>query len=210
MRSLAWRTPEESLYGEVADISVFRFPCFCAIWYYNGREKLPNVKMKPGYFLGVAEYIGDAFTYLILPAAYLKKKRGRHRHLVRSVIRLRTMREDEITPHVMEVNDEVIFTDCHGKKLPTSVDDYDIDVTNCNDNDVTVGADSNDENSTSAIDDDDSSITTCDSTSSVDSSNLLYSDLPLFEKTMDINDECTASDLVTNDDNPDTQAPMPI
>ena len=84
--------------------------------------------MKPGYFLDVEESVGDAFTYRIINEKILKKKHGRHKHLVRSVIRLRSDRDDKKTPHVSESNGKLIFTDCHGNELQSeTTSDYDDD-----------------------------------------------------------------------------------
>ena len=88
-RSLSWCTGDEFLYGETVDISLFRFPWFSPIWYYDGREKMPKSKMKKGYVLGIADHVGDAFTYQILPELRLTRPRKRKVHLTRSVIRLR-------------------------------------------------------------------------------------------------------------------------
>ena len=71
-RSLDWRTSEECLFGETSDISLYRFPWFAKIWYYNGREQIPRAKMKPGYILGYADHFGDKFIYQVLPEAFLK------------------------------------------------------------------------------------------------------------------------------------------
>ena len=72
-KSLAWRTPEEALYGETVDISVFRFPWFSPIWFHNPRKSFPMDKMESGYFLGVAHNIGDAFSYIIIFTLELDK-----------------------------------------------------------------------------------------------------------------------------------------
>ena len=52
-RSLYWRPSEEILYGETIDISVYRFPLFPPIWYYNPIS-FPNDKIIPGYILGIS------------------------------------------------------------------------------------------------------------------------------------------------------------
>ena len=85
-RSLSWKTGEESLYGKTTDISLFRFPWFSPIWYYDGKEKMPKSKMKKGFVIGIADHVGDAFTYEILPEIRLKNPRKRKVHLSCSVI----------------------------------------------------------------------------------------------------------------------------
>jgi hypothetical protein len=115
-RSLGWRTGEEALFGETSDVSVFRFPWFAPVWYYVPTRKLPRYKMKPGYFLGVEENIGDAFTYKILPIEDISQLRGKLRHLSRSVVRLRDS-TNSCAPIVQEDKDGVRFYDYDGNEL---------------------------------------------------------------------------------------------
>lgn len=88
-RSLDWLIPAECLNGETTDISFFRFPWFCPIWYYVPSKKLPRYKMKPGWMLGPSPNVGNARTYMIYPNSDLKKSRGRVKHIHRSVVRVR-------------------------------------------------------------------------------------------------------------------------
>ena len=94
-KSLDWRPSEEAMYGETLDISVFRFPWFAPIWYYNPQSSFPKDKMEKGYHLGIAHNVGDAFSYIILPALeldkYEKRKRYKPQTLVRSVVRHRLL-----------------------------------------------------------------------------------------------------------------------
>ena len=114
-KSLNWRTGEECLVGKTSDISLFRFPWFSPIWYYNGKEKMPRVKMKAGFFLGYADHCGDFFTYQVLPEKKLKTPRGKNLHLHRSVIRIRNLKDDP--PSVEEKLNGLKFYDNDGKEL---------------------------------------------------------------------------------------------
>jgi hypothetical protein len=65
-RSLNWRTPHEKLFGDTPDISVFRFPFYCPVWFYTPQSSFPKQRMMPARFLGIAQNSGDAFTYIIV------------------------------------------------------------------------------------------------------------------------------------------------
>ena len=88
-KSLGWKPSEELLFGETLDISVFRFPWFAMIWYYNPNKSFPKDTMLPGYFLNIAPTVGDAFSYVILPEKELIKFKKHKRYnpvtLTRSV-----------------------------------------------------------------------------------------------------------------------------
>jgi len=90
-KSLNWRTPHELLFGETPDISKFRFPFYCPIWYYIPCESFPHPKMRPGRFLGFAHNAGDAFCYLILTIP--EDGRETEQVMTRSVIRRRYPRQ---------------------------------------------------------------------------------------------------------------------
>ena len=119
-KQLGWQTGEECLNGETVDISVFCFPWFSPIWYYDPSIKMPKHKMRPGYFLNIEENIGDAFTYQILPVKDITKAKGRRKHITRSVIRLRTVSDDE-PPIVIQNLDDLKFTDINGNELDGDV-----------------------------------------------------------------------------------------
>jgi len=89
-KSLGWKPSEEALFGETIDISVFRFPWFSPIWFYDPGQSFPNDKMMKGYFLNISPTVGDAFSYVILPETELKKHIRHPRYnpttLVRSVV----------------------------------------------------------------------------------------------------------------------------
>jgi hypothetical protein len=65
-QSLGWRTSQELHFGEMPDISMFRFVFWCPVWYYAPQCSFPKSKMRPGCFLGLIKNTGDAFCYLIL------------------------------------------------------------------------------------------------------------------------------------------------
>lgn len=126
-KSLDWTPSEELLYGETLDISVFRFPWFSPVWYYDPKESFPKDKMIPGYFLNVARNVGDAFCYEILPLKeykkFMKNKRYRPHVLTRSVVRPRNPKDTE--PKVIDlVLDEFCFTNYDGDTLEDEDDIY--------------------------------------------------------------------------------------
>ena len=89
-KDLNWRSSEESLYGETLDMSVFRFPWFSPIWYYNPRKHFPFDKMEYGHFLGVAMNVGDSFSNSVLPTSKLDKY-GKRPHYEPQVLVRRTV-----------------------------------------------------------------------------------------------------------------------
>ena len=128
-RSLDWRTPHERMFYETPDISVFRFPFYCPIWYYTPRNSFPTQKMMPARFLGIDRRSGDAFCYIIVTEP--DDSTQEPQFLVRSVIRRRFPHEvnpiithnnegrqlvfyqnDGITPlnEVIDVNEEHDFS----------------------------------------------------------------------------------------------------
>ena len=61
-------TPYARLKGMTPDISIFRFPWFAAVWYYAPTLDFPVDRMKPGFFIEIADTVGDGFSYMIVPA----------------------------------------------------------------------------------------------------------------------------------------------
>jgi hypothetical protein len=51
--------------GFTTDISKFRFVFWEAVWYYEPTARYPEPNMLPGCFVGLANSVGDAFTYKI-------------------------------------------------------------------------------------------------------------------------------------------------
>lgn len=91
-RSLDWRTPHEKMFHETPDISVFRFPFYCPIWFYTPRATFPNPKMMPGRFLGIERRSGDSFCFLIVTEP--DDPSTDPQFLVRSVIRRRFAKQE--------------------------------------------------------------------------------------------------------------------
>lgn len=105
-RSLDWRTPHEKMFHETPDISVFRFPFYCPIWYYTPRNTFPNAKMLPARFLGVERRSGDSFCYLI--ATEPDDSNSEPQFLVRSVIRRRYPHQ-EPPPNDMTTPELIVY-----------------------------------------------------------------------------------------------------
>ena len=120
-RKLRGRTPISFLRGATPDISVFRFPWFSAVWYYAPTFDFPVDRMKPGFFIGIADTVGDGFSYLIIPGKSYKDIPLRYaRPLVRSVVRLRDLKDDH-SPVLTEREDgSYDIVDKHGDPLPDS------------------------------------------------------------------------------------------
>ena len=164
-------------------MSLFRFPWFSKIWYYNGKEKMPKVKMKAGYFLGFADHVGDNFTYQVLPEAFLKRPRGRKLHLHRSVIRLRNSGDDP--PLVEEKGSTLKFFASNGKELSGDklLEKQDMDVNDTVD----------DSSNSSSVDINDN--TSLQSEKSIQSSNLFYSKVPISETLKEMNVTCPPEEI---------------
>ena len=65
--TLNWRTPIEIAFGETPDLSVLlQYSFYEQVLYLDSDTKYPDLKEKPGRFVGIAENCGDALTYLIL------------------------------------------------------------------------------------------------------------------------------------------------
>ncbi len=96
--SLNGKSSTEKVYGSTVDISKFRFPWFSPVWYYDptGTADFPNDRMKPGFFLDVADNTGDGFSYEILPCLKVEDiPTDRVRPIVRNIVRPRELdRED--------------------------------------------------------------------------------------------------------------------
>ena len=52
----------EKMFGHTPDISsMFRFPFWCALWYFEPTAKYPKSNFLPGRMVGIAWDHGDAF-----------------------------------------------------------------------------------------------------------------------------------------------------
>ena len=103
--SLNGRSSHETVHGDTADISIFRFPWFSPVWYYSPGLSFPSDKMEPGFMLDIAENTGDAFSYVLLPVrSYVDIPTLRNpTTLVRSVVRTRDIAiTDAIPPRCVQ------------------------------------------------------------------------------------------------------------
>ena len=72
------------------DISIFRFPWFATVWYYAPTLDFPVDRMKPGFFIGIADTVGDGFSYMIVPVNSYKDIPVRYvKPIIRQIVRLR-------------------------------------------------------------------------------------------------------------------------
>ncbi|MGH7973894.1 MAG: hypothetical protein ACREBR_00110, partial [bacterium] len=65
-KSLGYITPYEYARGETPDLSVLQFNFWEQLYYLDPLSRFPQPSERPGRFLGIADYIGDAMTYWIL------------------------------------------------------------------------------------------------------------------------------------------------
>ena len=98
-----WSNAFTSQWGETKDISVFRFSFFQPVRYLDPSQAFPRDKLLPGYFLGIAESVGDEFTYYILTDEDDKRK---NKVLTRSVVRPRA-KDDRRPITLAELDREV-------------------------------------------------------------------------------------------------------
>ena len=64
-KSLGWRTPYEKAFGQSPGISPYLYFTFFEAIYYYDNDSYPETKEKLGYWLGVTQNCGDAFTYYV-------------------------------------------------------------------------------------------------------------------------------------------------
>ena len=96
--SLDRRTASETMVGQTPDISIFRFTWFQPIWYYNPTLSFPQDRMSPGFFLKLAENIGDGFAYHVLPAKNINDIPSYRKPIVleRCVVRPRDLSSSDV------------------------------------------------------------------------------------------------------------------
>jgi len=116
--SLDGRCGNEMMYGDTPDISIFRFPWFAPVWFYNPTLSFPQDRMMPGFFLDIADNTGDGFSYLVLPVkSYNDISSARNPvTLVRSVLRKRDLNSDD-APRCTRTEDGFKFTNRDGEEL---------------------------------------------------------------------------------------------
>ena len=79
-RRLGWKTPMEKAFGVTPDISaLLQYAFYEPIYYHDSETSFPHTREHAGRFLGIAENIGDALTYVVLDSA--------NNILIRSVLR---------------------------------------------------------------------------------------------------------------------------
>ena len=79
--TLGWATPWSKRRGETPDISAFlQFRFYEHVYYLDPEQKFPGTKEKTGYWLGVADHVGDRLCFHILTT-------DTHRVIERSVVR---------------------------------------------------------------------------------------------------------------------------
>jgi hypothetical protein len=79
--TLGWATPWSKRRGETPDISAFlQFRFYEQVYYLDPDQKFPGTKEKTGYWLGVADNVGDRLCFHILTT-------DTHRVIERSVVR---------------------------------------------------------------------------------------------------------------------------
>ena len=118
-QSLKNRSATEKLKGETPDISIFCFPWFSPVWYYAPNLDFPTGRMQPGFFLGIAENVGDSFLYEILKAkdyADIPLFSQKVKTVIRSVVRTCTLLENE-SPFIELKNEKFIVSNCEGKPI---------------------------------------------------------------------------------------------
>ena len=118
-QSLKNRSATEKVKGETPDISIFCFPWFSPIWYYTPNLDFPTSQMQPGFFLGIAENVGDSFLYIILKAksySDIPLHSQKVRIVVQSVVRIRTLLENE-SPFIELKNGKFVVSNCKGKPI---------------------------------------------------------------------------------------------
>ena len=79
-KKLNWRTPFEKAFGQTPDISPYLYFTFFEAVYYYDNDTYPETRERLGYWLGVTQSCGDAFTF------YIYKPSTNH-GLARSVVR---------------------------------------------------------------------------------------------------------------------------
>jgi hypothetical protein len=85
--TLGWKTPHEKRHGYTPDISALLALRFLEkIYYLDADVSYPNSNEKAGYWLGVADNVGDCLTYYILTD-------DKHQVLARIVVRSATRSE---------------------------------------------------------------------------------------------------------------------
>ena len=111
------QSPLERVTGSTTDISVFRFPWFSPVWYYDPTASFPQDRMSPGFFLNVASNTGDGFSYVILPCKDIEDiPVDTARPIVRNIVRPRILTCD-VPPSTTLVEDQILFYNERGDEI---------------------------------------------------------------------------------------------
>ena len=108
--TLDWRTPIEVATGETPDISnLLQFHWYQKVYYYDPKSSYPKPKEKLGYFVGIAENVGDTLTYKILTD-------DTREVIFRSVVRAAetkdsNLRAENVEEEEYELKDQNIFSE---------------------------------------------------------------------------------------------------
>ena len=115
-RSLDGRSASEKMHGSTTDISIFRFPWFSPIWFYDPLTSFPKDKMTAGFLLDIAENTGDGFSYVLLPVEKVEDiPTDRCYPIVRNVVRPRRL--NDLSPTVHSRDGRLTFTNAAGDEL---------------------------------------------------------------------------------------------
>ena len=108
----------EARYGSTCDISIFCFPWFCLVWYYDPTTAFPEDKTSPGFFLDIAENTGDTFSYVILPGSSFDDilTKGRIYPFVWNIVQKCAIDDDD-APIVNRSMDALSFYNSKGEEL---------------------------------------------------------------------------------------------
>ncbi|GFH49047.1 hypothetical protein CTEN210_05523 [Chaetoceros tenuissimus] len=112
------KTSHQALFRDTEDISIFRFPWFCPVWFYAPTLDFPVDRMKPGFFLGIATNVGDGFSYIIVEGETIDDLPKRNvRTIVRNIVRKRSLKSN-VAPTVRREEGSFTFVDENGVEIP--------------------------------------------------------------------------------------------
>ena len=100
---LGWRTSQEVLNGDTADLSPFRFTFWEEIEYYEPTAKFPQTRWRNGWFIGIAWTLGDEFTFYIWTDPG-EEGWQKGRELTRNLVRRRPPRKN-IQKEILKLED---------------------------------------------------------------------------------------------------------
>ena len=116
-KRLGWRTYQEVMNGDTADISAFQFTFWQEIEYYEPSAKFPQYRWQNGRFIGIAWDLGDQFTFYV----WMEPDDGgwnKGQELTHNIIRPRRKKLDDIQE---ETKDPEMEDMTHFKKIQKKV-----------------------------------------------------------------------------------------